>query len=209
MLGYKLTLTTSTNYQNVNCFQSTGFGAGAGKQDGGEGAFCRRITVEDYEEEGQRLMRASLTHLLDTIINDVNMNAKNKKKRLKQVRFYLLLLPTSNSTVNLFVVHAFAFSFESRTLTSTSVAFQLRHQSQARANQISSLVCDFSATDRKARHASFVLSFASKACDCDDHTRVQNVFYSIYTSLISLFSAYSFFFFFSFRRYRMFCEYVA
>ena len=91
MLGYKLTLTTSTNYHIGNCFQSTGFGAGAGKQDGGDVAFCRRITVEEYEEEGQRLMRASLTHLLDTIINDVNMNAKNKKKRLKQVSVCFLL----------------------------------------------------------------------------------------------------------------------
>ena len=59
---------------------------GSGASGATAGSFCRRVTLEEYEEEGQRLARESLTHLLDTIIADVNMNAKTKKKRLKQVR---------------------------------------------------------------------------------------------------------------------------
>ena len=54
--------------------------------------YCRQISLEEYENQRLTASQQALTTLLDEIINDASMAAKEKKKRLKQVRAWLLLL---------------------------------------------------------------------------------------------------------------------
>lgn len=56
------------------------------EQSNGEVAFCQRVTIQEYEEQKRLVTQRSLEELLSSITNDQEMNEKERKRKLKQVR---------------------------------------------------------------------------------------------------------------------------
>lgn len=54
-------------------------------------SYCKQITPQEFEEQKVSTSQAAVAELLENIIKDKNLSVKDKKKKLKQVRFHLLL----------------------------------------------------------------------------------------------------------------------
>ena len=50
-------------------------------------SFCERVTPQEYKEQSLITSQRSLKDLLNRIVDDESLNAKDKKKQLKQVSF--------------------------------------------------------------------------------------------------------------------------
>ena len=53
-------------------------------------SFCERVTLQEYKEQSLITSQRSLKDLLNRIVDDESLNAKDKKKQLKQVNFHEL-----------------------------------------------------------------------------------------------------------------------
>lgn len=51
-------------------------------------SFCERVTPQEYKEQSLITSQRSLKDLLNRIVDDESLNAKDKKKQLKQVSFH-------------------------------------------------------------------------------------------------------------------------
>jgi len=50
-------------------------------------SFCERVTPQEYKEQSLITSQRSLKDLLNSIVDDESLSAKDKKKQLKQVSF--------------------------------------------------------------------------------------------------------------------------
>lgn len=55
-------------------------------------SYCKQITPQEFEEQKVSTSQAAVAELLENIIKDKNLSVKDKKKKLKQVSLFHLLL---------------------------------------------------------------------------------------------------------------------
>lgn len=51
-------------------------------------SFCERVTPQEYKEQSLITSQRSLKDLLNRIVEDRSLSAKDRKKQLKQVRIF-------------------------------------------------------------------------------------------------------------------------
>uniref|UniRef100_A0A8D2MD08 Rho-GAP domain-containing protein n=1 Tax=Zonotrichia albicollis TaxID=44394 RepID=A0A8D2MD08_ZONAL len=56
-------------------------------------SYCKQITPQEFEEQKVSTSQAAVAELLENIIKDKNLSVKEKKKKLKQVSLFHLLVP--------------------------------------------------------------------------------------------------------------------
>lgn len=55
-------------------------------------SYCKQITPQEFEEQKVSTSQAAVAELLENIIKDKNLSVKEKKKKLKQVSLFHLLV---------------------------------------------------------------------------------------------------------------------
>lgn len=52
-------------------------------------SYCKQITPQEFEEQKVSTSQAAVAELLENIIKDKNLSVKDKKKKLKQVSYFI------------------------------------------------------------------------------------------------------------------------